>query len=207
VAVILVTEKGIKKDKELPAKIDRAVFPGLQGGPHINTIAAIAVCLEEADGDDFKKYAKQIVKNAKSLEKELRSKGVNVFGTENHLMLLDFSDFGGGAQMALALEEAGIITNKNQIPGDKYPPFYPSGVRIGTPAVTTRGLKEKDMAKIAAWIYDVAQVVRDYKLPDDKEKRRKFISDFKETISNNKKIAEVKKKVTAFSKKFPLYSK
>lgn len=138
--------------KELAEKIDKAVFPGLQGGPHMNQVAAIAVALKEAMSSDFKKYAKQVVKNAKVLAEELKKKGWRIIsgGTDNHLFLVDVWASGmGGKQVSDKLEKAGIIVNKNTIPFDTRKPFDPSGIRIGTPAVTTLGMKEKDMKKIA----------------------------------------------------------
>lgn len=205
-AMILVTDKGIKKAQDLPQKIDKAVFPGLQGGPHINTIAAIAVCLKEAKRASFKSYSEKVVSNAKALEEALRKRGIKVFGTQNHLMLLDFSEFGGGAQMAIALEEVGIIVNKNLIPQDKLSPFYPSGIRIGTPAITTRGLEEKDMDKIADWIFRVYEEVKDHRLPKEKNQRQEFVSQFKGLVKKTKNLKKIKKQVESFSKKFPLYS-
>ena len=150
-AVIGVTKKGLEKDENLAKKIDRAVFPGLQGGPHENTIASMAVAFEEAGKPEFKEYAKQIVKNAKALAEELKKRGYKVFGTENHLMVVEVG-FEKGKEVAVALEEAGIIVNANTIPHDKASPFRPSGIRIGSPAMTTRGFKEKDFEKIAEWI-------------------------------------------------------
>lgn len=142
-AIIGVTKKGLEKDLELAKKIDRAVFPGLQGGPHMNNIAAMAVAFEEASTDDFKKYSKQVVKNAKVLAETLKSEGLKVFGTENHLMVVDCG-FERGKEVAVKLEEAGIIVNANTIPHDKASPFKPSGIRIGTPAMTTKGWVECD---------------------------------------------------------------
>jgi len=156
--LIMVTEKGIKKDPELPSKIDKAVFPGLQGGPHENAIAAIAVCLKEALTPAFKKYANQIVKNAKALAEELKKFGFNLVtgGTDNHLLLIDLRNKGiSGKDAQLNLEAAGITINKNTIPYDPNPPFKPSGIRLGTPAITTRGMKEKEMKQIAVWINEV----------------------------------------------------
>lgn len=142
-AIIGVTKKGLEKDLELAKKIDRAVFPGLQGGPHMNNIAAMAVAFEEASTDDFKKYSKQVVENAKVLAETLKSEGLKVFGTENHLMVVDCG-FERGKEVAVKLEEAGIIVNANTIPHDKASPFKPSGIRIGTPAMTTKGWVESD---------------------------------------------------------------
>jgi glycine hydroxymethyltransferase len=141
-------------DRELDQKINKAVFPGLQGGPHMNQIAAVAVALLEASKPDFKKYIKQVVKNANVLAKELSKKGWRIIsgGTDTHLFLVDTWNAGAGISGSEAesrLEKAGIIVNKNTIPFDARSPMDPSGIRIGTPAETTRGKKEKDMIKIA----------------------------------------------------------
>jgi glycine hydroxymethyltransferase len=156
--IIMVTKKGLEKDADLAKKIDKAVFPGLQGGPHENAIAAIAVCLKEAATPAFKKYAAQIVKNAKVLAEELKKYGFNVIsgGTENHLLLIDLRNKNiTGADAQDLLENMGISANKNAIPFDPAPPFKPSGLRLGTPAITTRGMKEKEMKQIASWINEV----------------------------------------------------
>lgn len=141
-------------ERGLPSKIDKAVFPGLQGGPHLNQIAAVAVALKEASGGDFKKYAKQVVKNANVLAMELSRLGYRIVsgGTDTHLILVDTWKDGtgiGGQEASDKLEKAGIIVNKNTIPFDKRSPVDPSGIRIGTAAETTRGKKEGDMVKIA----------------------------------------------------------
>jgi glycine hydroxymethyltransferase len=138
--------------------IDRAVFPGLQGGPHNHTTAAIAVALAEAQGDDFKAYAHQIVGNARALAAGLTERGFDLVsgGTDNHLILADLTGKGvPGKVAAQALDRAGIVLNYNSVPFDPRKPFDPSGVRIGTPAVTSRGMKEGEMAQIAAWIDQV----------------------------------------------------
>ncbi len=132
--------------------IDRAVFPGLQGGPHINQIAAAAVALKEASQSSFKQYTKRVVRNAKVLADELKKKGWRIVsgGTDNHLFLVDTWVRGiSGKEASEKLEKAGIIVNKNTIPFDTRKPMDPSGIRIGTAAVTTQGMKEKDMKKIA----------------------------------------------------------
>ncbi|MBI4225198.1 MAG: serine hydroxymethyltransferase [Candidatus Sungbacteria bacterium] len=137
--------------------IDQTVFPGLQGGPHDNQTAAIAIALSEAATPAFKKYAKQVVKNAKSLAKHLQQLGFTLIsgGTDNHLMLIDLTNRGlTGKQAQDKLEQAGIIVNRNTIPHDTRSPFDPSGIRIGTPSLTTRGMKEKEMKEIAALISD-----------------------------------------------------
>ncbi len=147
--------------KEKYAKlIDKAVFPGLQGGPHDNTTAAIAVALKEADTSKFKNYAKQIIKNAQVLAKELSSYNFDLVtgGTDNHLILIDMTNKKiSGKQMSAALIKAGIECNANTVPYDKRSPFDPSGIRIGTPAVTSLGMKEKEMKQIAAWMNKVSE--------------------------------------------------
>src|SRR3989344_3231782 len=178
--MIMVTKKGLKKDPELAQKIDRAIFPGLQGGPHDHTTAAIAVALKEASKSSFKKYAKQIVKNAKTLAKELVKNGFKLVGggTENHMCLIDLTPIfgpGGGFFMQYALDNAGITLNKNTIPGEPSSPFYPSGVRLGTPALTTRGMREKEMKKIAGWIWEAGESVKHYRLPKNKEERPLYL--------------------------------
>jgi len=138
--------------KEFSAAVDKAVFPGLQGGPHINQIAAVAVCLKEAMSPNFKKYARQVIKNAKVLAKELHQYGWRIIsgGTDSHLFLVDTWGRGLSGKTAQELLEAEkIIVNKNTIPYDTRSPFDPSGIRIGTAAVTTSGMKEKDIIKIA----------------------------------------------------------
>lgn len=142
--------------KAIHAKaIDKAVFPGLQGGPHENVIAAKAVSFLEALQPEFKTYAKQIRVNTKVLEHELRSKGYKLMfgGTDNHLLLIDVSSKGvTGGEAEKALDAVGITVNKNMIPDDPRSPFDPSGIRLGTPALTSRGMKEEEMKQIATWI-------------------------------------------------------
>src|SRR3989338_2650548 len=148
-----------RKDKKLCEKsistlIDKAIFPGLQGGPHMSQIAAVAVALKEDDSSQFKKYAKQVVKNAKVLANELIRLGWRVVsgGTDSHLILVDTWMNGNGIpgkEAEARLEKAGIICNKNTIPGETRSPFDPSGIRLGSPAETTRGKKEKDFTEIA----------------------------------------------------------
>ncbi len=144
--------------KAIHAKaVDKAVFPGLQGGPHENVIAAKAVSFLEALQPEFKTYAKQIRLNAKVLEQELSSMGYTLMfgGTDNHLLLIDVSSKGvTGGEAEKALDTVGITVNKNMIPNDIRPPMDPSGIRLGTPALTTRGMKETEMKQIAVWIDD-----------------------------------------------------
>ena len=149
-------KKPEKTLENLPTLIDRAVFPGTQGGPHMHTIAAKAVAFGEALQPEFKDYAKQIVKNAKRLAEELQKLGFKLVtgGTSNHLILADIhSSFGiDGKEAEIAMDKIGLTLNANAIPDDPLPRFRPSGIRLGTPAVTTRGAKEDDMEKIAEWM-------------------------------------------------------
>ena len=149
-------KKPEKTLENLPTLIDRAVFPGTQGGPHMHTIAAKAVAFGEALQPEFKDYAEQIVKNAKKLAEELQKRGFKLVtgGTSNHLILADIhSSFGiGGKEAEIAMDKIGLTLNANAIPDDPLPRFRPSGIRLGTPAVTTRGAKEDDMEKIAEWM-------------------------------------------------------
>lgn len=153
-AVIGVTKRGLAKDERLEKRIDSAVFPGLQGGPHMNTIAAMAVAFEEDLQPEYKVYTEQVVKNAKALEKNLKFNNLKTYGTENHLMVVDCG-FENGKNIAVKLEEAGIIVNANTIPHDQASPFKPSGIRIGSPAMTTRGWKEKEFEEAGRRIAEV----------------------------------------------------
>ena len=175
--------------EELAKKIDKAIFPGTQGGPLMHIIAAKAVCFGEALKPEFKEYQKTIVANAKALEKALSAKGFRMVsgGTDNHLILLDLREFGEnnaytitGKELEKRLDEVYITVNKNAIPNDPQSPFITSGIRIGTPAVTSRGLKPEDMEVIADCIYKVA-------------------TDFEGTAD------EVRKAVETLCAKYPLY--
>ncbi len=169
--------------EELAERIDKAVFPGLQGGPHNHTTAGIAIALKEANTKEFKEYAKAVVENAQQLSKELISKGYSIVsgGTDNHLFLLDAVQSCGlsGGELSDLLEKVGITVNKNAIPNDSRKPWDPSGIRIGTPAITTRGMRIADMSKIAEYI-DMAVKNRDNqsKLAEIKEQVRKLMSAF-----------------------------
>lgn len=169
--------------KELAQKIDKAIFPGTQGGPLEHIIAAKAICFGEAMSDSFKAYAEQTVKNAKALAAEFARLGVNMVsgGTDNHLMLIDLQNLGiTGKELEHRLDEVYITVNKNAVPNDPQSPFVTSGVRVGTPAVTTRGFKEAEMALIANWVYRTA-------------------TDFEATAE------QTRKEVEALCAKFPLY--
>ena len=177
-----------RKPENLPSLIDRAIIPGLQGGPHNHQTAAIAVALYEASQPSFKTYGEQIVKNAKTLAKELSAKGFELVtgGTDNHLLLIDLTKKNiTGADAEVALGKAGITVNKNTVPFDPRPPFSPSGIRMGSPALTTRGMKENEMVQVAGWINDaishqnddnylgklrmtIREFAKDFPLPSDK---------------------------------------
>ena len=142
--------------------IDRAVFPGLQGGPHMHTIAGIAVALKEASTEGFRKYATQIVTNAAALANSLLAQDIDLVsgGTDNHLLLVDLRKFDvSGKQVAQLLDEIGIVCNYNSVPNDHRKPFNPSGIRLGTCAVTTKGMGEAEMEKIGSWIGEVVRSV------------------------------------------------
>ena len=174
--------------ENLPTLIDRAIIPGLQGGPHNHQTAAIAVALHEAAQPEFTQYAKQVVKNAQTLADALMEKGYNLVtgGTDNHLLLIDLANKSvTGAEAENALGHAGITVNKNTVPFDPRKPFDPSGIRLGTPALTTRGMKEAEMHQIAHWIdraivgrgqastletiaQEVKEITRGFPLPGEK---------------------------------------
>jgi glycine hydroxymethyltransferase len=172
-------------NSEYAQAIDKAVFPGMQGGPLMNTIAAKAVCFEEALRPSFREYNRQIVKNAQELARTLMDSGLRLVsgGTDNHLMLIDLTTQGiTGLEAETALGKAGITVNKNTIPNETKSPFVTSGLRIGTPAVTSRGMKEAEMRQIGGWI---ATVVKD--------------------IHNETVMKDIRTKVAAMAGKFPLY--
>jgi glycine hydroxymethyltransferase len=176
-----------KTIENIPTLIDRAIFPGMQGGPHMHVIAAKAVMLHEALQPEFKEYAAQIVKNASKLADELQKRGFELLtgGTSNHLILADvYKSFGIDGKVAEnALDAIGLTLNANSVADDPLPPFRPSGIRLGTPALTTRGMKEKDMEQIAEWM--------------------------KQAIDNREdeaKLASLHEEVTKFALQFPLPS-
>lgn len=175
----------IMSKEQLAEKIDKAVFPGMQGGPHDHQTAAIAVCLGEALKPEFKKYAAQIIKNAQTLAKRLIEEGLKLVsnGTDNHLMLIDLRNLKiTGKEAQTILDEVGITLNKNMIPGDPRKPWDPSGIRLGTPAITSRGMQEKEMKTIGEII---AKVLKNPK--------------------NNKILKKVRKEVKDITSKFPIY--
>jgi len=178
--------KKAKRARNLAAKIDRAVFPGLQGGPLEHTIAAKAVCFKNAMKPEFTGFAHQIVKNAKALAEGLMDKGIKLVsdGTDNHLILIDLTPFGIGTGLAVseALATAGIYTNRNMIPFDPSTPFKPSGIRLGTPVLTQRGMKGSEMKQVGDWI---VKIIRDHE--------------------NNDLIRRTRAEIAEFVSEFPLY--
>lgn len=193
--------------KELIDKINFSVFPGLQGGPHLQTIAGMAVAAAEMLTPAYKKYAFQVVKNAKVLAEILKSGGLEIVsgGTDKHLVLVDLRNLQlSGWTVAWALEKGGIIANRNTVPYDTGSPYYPSGLRMGTPALTSRGMKEKEMEKIAGWILEVIKLVKAERLPESKFARAKFVKSFRKRIEADKRLKQIKKQVAVFAKKFPV---
>ena len=167
--------------KKYAATVDASVFPGLQGGPHMNTIAAVAITLNKAAAPEFAQYARQVLANAKALARELLDQGVTLVtgGTDNHMLVIDtVASFGiDGRRAEEALDQIGITTNKQIIPDDPNPPLRPSGIRIGTPACTTRGMVDADMTRIANWIVDALRH------STDEPKIRALASDVREFCS------------------------
>lgn len=206
-AMIMVTKKGLKKDPELASKIDKAIFPGLQGGPHNHTTAAIAVALKEAATPEFKEYAAQIVKNTKTLEQEFSKAGIKMVsgGSDNHLLLLDLSANGTlGSQLEYAMDVAHMTANKNTIPAELSSPYYPSGLRLGTPALTTRGFKEKDMVHVADWIVRVIHHIEDDALPSVQSERAGFIKAIKAKYDADPFLKKIGEEIKSYTKAFPI---
>nr|WP_148216965.1 serine hydroxymethyltransferase [Phenylobacterium zucineum] len=180
----------LTNDKKLAKKIDSAVFPGLQGGPLMHVIAAKAVAFGEALKPEFKQYARQVIENARALAESLQSVGFKIVsnGTDSHLMLVDLTPKGvSGADAEIALERAGITTNKNSIPGDPLPPMQTSGLRVGTPAGTTRGFGPGEFRQVGKWIGEVLDAVASGEDPTPVEQK-------------------VRGEVLALTKRFPIYS-
>jgi len=192
---------------ELSKQIDQSVFPGIQGGPHEHTIGGIAVALKEAQTKEFRTYQAQVLANANVLAKLFMNGGLDVVtgGTDKHLILIDLRSVSASSWVvATALEYAGIVINRNTVPNDSGTSIYPSGIRMGTPAITTRGMKEKDMEKIGAWIIEIIRHVASYQMPEDKEKRKEFIKSFHKTIVSDTVIKRIAGDVKSFVRKFPV---
>ncbi|MBI2594597.1 serine hydroxymethyltransferase, partial [Candidatus Curtissbacteria bacterium] len=165
--------------KEFAPSLDKALFPGLQGGPLVHIIAAKAVCFKEAATSEFKNYCKEVLRNAKVLAEMLKKEGFRLTsdGTDNHLLNIDFgADGPSGKEVEEALEEVGIIVNREVVPFDTRRPFIASGIRVGTPAVTTRGMKEKEMETIAFWLSRLIKNLNNKKISEEISKRVKILT-------------------------------
>jgi glycine hydroxymethyltransferase len=172
----------IMSTAEYASALDKAVFPGLQGGPHNHTTAAIAVALREAAQPEFRSYAHQVVANAQALADALLARGFDLVsgGTDNHLILMDLTSKGiAGKPAAKAMDRAGLEANYNTVPFDPRKPFDPSGIRLGTPAITTRGLREEHMPQIAAWIDDAVTAA----LKDDEQTIERIAAEVRELLA------------------------
>jgi glycine hydroxymethyltransferase len=193
--------------KEMGEAVDRSIIPGLQGGPHLHTIAGIAIALENTKALTFKKYASQVISNAKVIAKDLLSKGYDVVsgGTDKHLVLVDLRNKStNGWVVAWGLEVAGIVANRNTVPNDTGSPFYPSGLRLGTPAITARGMKEAEMKIISEWISKVIEHVKDYKMPSDPKARQEFLKAYRGKIEKDKFLLGIAEEVKLLCQKFPV---
>jgi glycine hydroxymethyltransferase len=165
------------------------------------------VAAKEAQTEVFKEYAKQVVVNAQVLAKEFKQAGLDVVsgGTDKHLVLIDLRKQGlSGWVVAWALEKAGIIVNRNTVPLETASPYYPSGLRLGTPALTSRGMKEKEMKQIAKWMLGVIEHVKDEKLPKEPAARRKFTKSFRRRIVKDEFLRKMRVGIADFSKKYPV---
>ncbi len=205
--MIMVTEKWLKKDPDLASKIDRAVFPWLQWWPHNHQTLAIAVALWEALKPEFKELNKQIKINANHLAQELKKLWFNLvsWGTENHLILVNVGRW-RGVFLQEALNKAWITLNKNTIPQDPATAFNPSWIRMWTPILTMRWMKEKEMEKVAKWIKEVSDEVKDFDYSDDKEERKENLKRFYDFINANSKLKEIRQEIKDLCKEFPIYN-
>jgi glycine hydroxymethyltransferase len=195
---------------ELASKIDSSILPGMQGGPHNHTIAGIAIALEKAKSLQFRKYALQTVLNARVLAKELKKNKIMLVSgdTEKHLLMIDLRARKVNSWfVAESLEAAGIIVNRNTIFADADNPkaiMYPSGVRLGTPAITARGMKERQMKQIATWIVKIINQIGEREIPDDKVMREKMLKSYKKEIQKDAMLKAIRKDVEKLCKKFPI---
>lgn len=209
-AMIMVTPRGMEKDPKMGKKIDAAIIPGLQGGPHNATTAGIAIAAAEAMRPEFTAYARQIKLNATALANRLMANGLQLVGggTETHLMVIDLTKkgIGLGTQVSFAMDVAGIYANRNTVPGEQGSPFFPSGIRIGTPLVTTRGMKEAEMVKIADWITRVVDHTAVKQLPQEAKARSEFLTAFRKDALKDKTLLAIRGEVTAVAKTFPLFT-
>lgn len=207
-AMIMVTAKGLKKEVELGEKINKSIIPGIQGGPHMNAIAGIGVSLKEASKPSFKKYAAQILKNATVLGEELKKNNFNLVsgGTDSHLLLIDIRNKNLlGNTLAEGCEAANIIFNRNSVPYDPNPPFYPSGIRLGTPGLTSRGMKEREMKQVAQLIHEIVEglIKTKTKLGFTMEEEKKRVNRQK-IIQNTPAVKKALQAVKALCRKYPI---
>lgn len=195
--------------QDLAHLVDRSIFPGMQGGPHLHTISALAVALAEADQPAFRQYAKQILKNTQTMATVLSKAGYRVVsgGTDKHLLLLDLRGSSTQAWVAAwALEQAGIILNYNTVPNETGSPLYPSGLRLGAPIITTRGMKTVEAKQIATWIAEVIAYASKWQLPTETKARQAFRKQFLDEVTTDAWLKKMYREVTSFAKKYPLFS-
>ena len=193
--------------RNLLEAVDASIFPGFQGGPHIHSIAGIAIALENTKTPKFKKYARDVVSNAQYLASLLENGGLRLVsgGTDKHIILVDLRDKKtSGWFVALALEQAGIVANRNTIPNDSGSPYYPSGLRLGTPATTARGMGKAEMQLIAGWILAVIELVSGYEIPSNPEVRTTYLKAFKKKFENHKDLMGIAGEVKSLCKLFPV---
>lgn len=193
--------------KEYEDIIDASIIPGLQGGPHLHSIAGIAIALEKTKSKEFKKYALETVRSARFLADYFVDKGLDVVsgGTDKHLVLLDLrKNLTNGWVVAWALEKAGIIVNRNAVPNETSTPFYPSGLRMGTPAITVRGLGLTQVKQVGEWVCQVINKYTGVEIPQDKDRRKEFILKFFNKINNDSLLKDINYKVKLLCKKYPL---
>src|SRR3989344_4506973 len=193
--------------KEFGEALDAAIFPGLQGGPHLHTIAGIAVALEKTKTKEFRANALQTIKNAQRLAKDLQKLGFDVVsgGTDKHLVLVDLRNKNiNGWFAAWALEVAGLIVNRNTVPYDTGSPYYPSGLRLGTPAITARGMGVKEMDLVSDWINSVINHIGERAIPGVKEERDIQLKKFKKEIFGDNFLKTIAGEVKTLCKKFPV---
>ena len=193
---------------DLMSAIDFSVFPGIQGGPHNHTIAGIAVALQEAISPQFGDYVHQVVQNAQKLAQIFMDSSLKVVsqGTDKHLILLDLRSINHSGWIgAWALEGAGIIANRNTVPFETASPFYPSGLRLGTPAITTRGMGLSEMEQIGVWITEILKYSQKWTLPENPDQRRNFTQNFAETVKNDPVLTKYREEIKNFSRQYPLH--
>ncbi|PIR59286.1 MAG: serine hydroxymethyltransferase [Candidatus Pacebacteria bacterium CG10_big_fil_rev_8_21_14_0_10_56_10] len=204
----------IKPEVDVAYQIDRSIFPGIQGGPHLHTIAGVAVALREAQRPAFRRYAQQVLDNTQVMAREFKRAGYRLIsgGSDKHYVLVDVHSHGVEAWLAAwALEYAGIVLNRNTIPNESGSPYYPSGVRLGAPVVTTRGMKTADIEQVMEWLLDGLEYSRRWQLPgggqgNQRRQRRAYISQFLSELPRDRHLNKLRRQVTVFAKQFPVFS-